>query len=88
METLQKMTYNERVDKMARSLNAAGTCYAPYREVHGELYIISAAKEAVAKQAQAIREFYMSLGTMLGTLPYWDEKFLLEYGYIESEKTV
>lgn len=50
------MTYQERVAKMAFSLNAAGACYAPYKQIHDQFHVGSAAIHAVAAQAEAIRE--------------------------------
>lgn len=75
------MTYEERVQKVKKSLYASATCFAPFKEVTGNAYWQPAAKGAIAMQAQAIREFAQGFASEQHT-----EEYLKQNGYIQDQE--
>jgi hypothetical protein len=77
------MTYEERLNKVSRSLHASGTCYTPYRETIENLHWPAAAKRAIEMQADAIREAFEYL---VGDRDIDPDTYLKQNGYIPEKE--
>lgn len=81
----QKMTYEERLDKTARKIHAAGTCYAPYSPQYRGFDNEVAARDEIKRQADAIRDFANNCEFVEFLNHTSVDAYLLEHGYIDPK---
>jgi hypothetical protein len=81
------MTYEERVQKVKKSLYASATCFAPFQEVTGNAHWKPAAKGAISMQAKAIRQYVLSMfpNNEAYAIELAD-KYLKQNGYIPEKE--